>query len=127
MAQMPSESISRILFDFLLTLNTGPGFIYSQTNDRLWRKNRQILNGSSCVGIDLNRNWPYKWDLPDGASTDPCNELYRGEAAGDSTEIPGLIAKLSEIKTKQGLKLYIDWHSPRQQFMSRMSSALLTA
>ncbi|KAI4267089.1 MAG: hypothetical protein LQ337_008527, partial [Flavoplaca oasis] len=53
------------------------GFIYSQTNDRLWRKNRQSTSGSSCLGHDINRNWNYQWDTPGGASTDPCAQDFK--------------------------------------------------
>lgn len=36
------------------------GFIYSQNEDRLWRKNRHVFN-ETCIGVDLNRNYPYAW------------------------------------------------------------------
>ena len=54
------------------------GFQYTQTKDRLWRKNRQTGPSRSCVGTDVNRNWPFKWDTPGGSSTNPCDETYRG-------------------------------------------------
>ena len=45
---------------------------FSRTDDnRLWRKNRSKNPGSSCIGVDLNRNWGYKWGGK-GADTDPC-------------------------------------------------------
>ena len=28
---------------------------------RHWRKNRQPIPDSTAIGIDLNRNWGYKW------------------------------------------------------------------
>lgn len=103
-----------------LTRKPVAGFVYSQTNDRLWRKNRQTQNGSTCVGRDINRNWPYQWNISGGSSPNPCGETYRGQAPGDSAEIPGLVAKLQEIQAQQGIKLYIDWHSYSQLFLSRM-------
>lgn len=33
------------------------GFVYTQTTDRLWRKNRQPRTNATCIGTDLNRNW----------------------------------------------------------------------
>ncbi|KAI0166192.1 zinc carboxypeptidase [Xylariaceae sp. FL1272] len=39
------------------------GFVYSQIKDRFWRKNRQTRSGETDVGTDLNRNWPYQWDV----------------------------------------------------------------
>lgn len=67
-------------FDFYITPVVNPdGFVYSQTTDRLWRKNRQTVSGNSCVGRDINRNWPYQWSATGGASTNPCSETYKGE------------------------------------------------
>lgn len=94
------------------------GFKFSQTSDRMWRKNRNPNQGSNCVGTDVNRNWPYKWDVP-GSSTNPCNEAYRGPSAGSSTELKSLSTYLQQIKSQQGVKLYIDWHSYSQLFMTR--------
>merc|ERR1719203_2024637 len=37
------------------------GFKFSTTQDRFWRKNRRNNAGSSCMGVDLNRNWPKDW------------------------------------------------------------------
>jgi carboxypeptidase A2 len=43
-------------FDFYITPIVNPdGFVYTQTTDRLWRKNRQTVSSSSCVGRDINR------------------------------------------------------------------------
>ena len=39
-------------------------------NDRLWRKNRSINQGSSCVGTDLNRNYDHNW------SGEPSRYIY---------------------------------------------------
>ena len=42
--------------DFVLKL-----LQYTWTNDRLWRKNRRQNSGSSCAGVDLNRNYDDHW------------------------------------------------------------------
>lgn len=84
----------------------------------MWRKNRTRNPGSTCLGTDNNRNWPYKWDGA-GSSTNPCSETFRGASAGDSTEVKSYVAALQSIKKAQGLKLYIDWHSYSQLFMTR--------
>ena len=44
----------------------------------MWRKNRRVNKGSSCVGVDLNRNYGFKWMVNGGASDDPCNDRYAG-------------------------------------------------
>jgi hypothetical protein len=71
------------------------------------------------VGTDINRNWPYKWSVSGGASTNPCAEDYKGTAGGSATENPVLSSYLAKIKAAQGLELYIDIHSYSQLFMTR--------
>ncbi|KHN93718.1 carboxypeptidase [Metarhizium album ARSEF 1941] len=93
------------------------GFKYTQTSDRMWRKNRARNQGSGCLGTDPNRNWPYKWDGP-GSSKNPCAESYRGTSAGSSPEVKSYIAFLDGIQKSQGVKVYIDWHSYSQLFMT---------
>ena len=34
---------------------------YTWSVDRLWRKNRSKNQGSSCRGVDLNRNYDDHW------------------------------------------------------------------
>ncbi|OAA54702.1 carboxypeptidase A1 precursor [Cordyceps fumosorosea ARSEF 2679] len=88
------------------------------TSDRMWRKNRQTTAGSSCLGHDINRNWPYQWNVGGGASTNPCADDFRGASAGDAPETKSLSGFLQSVKNAQGLKLYIDYHSYSQLFMT---------
>ena len=43
----------------------------------MWRKNTVPIPGSSCIGVDINRNFPEGYGI--GASTNPCSEVYQGE------------------------------------------------
>lgn len=96
-------------FDFYITPIGNPdGFVYSQTTDRLWRKNRQTVSGNTCVGRDINRNWPYKWEVTGGASTNPCSETYKGLAAGDAPENRGLRTQIDALRASRGISLYLD-------------------
>jgi murein tripeptide amidase MpaA len=105
-------------FDFYIMPIVNPdGFVYTQTNDRLWRKNRQTVSSSSCVGRDINRNWPYKWEVPGGASTNPCSETYKGQAANDAPETKGLVSQVTSLKASRGIRLYIDFHSYGQYIL----------
>src|SRR5713101_824728 len=63
----------------IVALNNPDGYEYTWTGkaERLWRKNREINQGSSCRGVDLNRNWGYAWG-GQGSSSDPCSDVYRG-------------------------------------------------
>lgn len=126
--------------------------MYTQTTDRLWRKNRQPVSGITCPGgsgsgdgRDIARNWPYQWDIAIGASTDPCNEKFKGFfalvrprpqrlclyicpnhsshnlglAPGDATETSSLSSHLNKLASETGVKLYIDFHSYSQLLLSR--------
>ncbi len=45
----------------------------------LWRKNRRNNSGSSCDGVDLNRNYSYDYNAGGGCSSgDPCSNTFRG-------------------------------------------------
>ncbi|KAK3897671.1 putative carboxypeptidase precursor [Staphylotrichum tortipilum] len=102
---------------YILPFVNPDGFVYTQTSNRLWRKNRQTRSSSSCVGTDINRNWPYKWELSGGASTDPCDETYKGLAAGDTPENRALVSFTQSLSASKGIKLYIDWHSYGQYIL----------
>lgn len=52
----------------------------------LWRKNRRN-NGNNEYGIDINRNYGYKWGFDDtGSSPDPGSDTYRGTEAFSEPE-----------------------------------------
>ncbi|KAJ0163190.1 Metallocarboxypeptidase A-like protein [Colletotrichum tanaceti] len=106
-------------YDFYIFPVVNPdGFIYTQTTNRLWRKNRQTTPGSTCIGHDINRNWPFQWSVTGGASTNPCDEDFKGVAQGDAPETAALSAWLARTKAAQGLKLFVDFHAYSQLFMT---------
>ncbi|KAI4169182.1 MAG: hypothetical protein LQ346_008990 [Caloplaca aetnensis] len=107
-------------YDFYIFPIVNPdGFVYTQTSDRLWRKNRQSTSGSSCLGHDINRNWNYQWSTPGGSSTDPCAQDFRGIKAADAPETVVLANFVNKLAASaQKLKLYIDYHSYSQLFMT---------
>jgi len=55
----------------------GAEFDISTGSYQMWRKNRSTNNGNSCAGVDLNRNYGFKWGQG-GSSSNPCNETYMG-------------------------------------------------
>ncbi|KAJ4245024.1 hypothetical protein NW762_014231 [Fusarium torreyae] len=102
-------------YDFYIMPIVNPdGFVYTTKTDRLWRKNRQKYPRHSCIGTDINRNWPYKWDVPGGASEYPCDETYRGVEAGDTPENQALVNHTMTISKNTGIRSYVDWHSYSQ-------------
>jgi carboxypeptidase T len=51
-----------------------------------WRKNRQVNPGSTKIGIDLNRNWGYKWACCGGSGPNPKSARYRGRYPFEAVE-----------------------------------------
>ncbi|KAK0386020.1 hypothetical protein NLU13_5857 [Sarocladium strictum] len=102
-------------YDFYIMPVVNPdGFVWTTTENRLWRKNRQSRPGATCLGTDVNRNWPHQWDVPGGSSTNPCSETYRGEAPGDTPEMQVLTNHTLGIAESVGIKFYVDWHAYSQ-------------
>jgi len=106
-------------YDFYIFPVVNPdGFAFTQSSNRLWRKNRQTTPTASCIGRDINRNWAHKsWGQAQGASTSPCAEDYKGPSAGDGIETKALKAQLDGLAKGKGIQLYMDIHSYSQLWM----------
>lgn len=46
-----------------------------------------------------------------GASDNPCDESFRGLAAGDTTENAALVSHTTSVARAQGINLFADFHS----------------
>lgn len=108
---------------YILPVVNPDGFVYTQTNDRLWRKNRSappVLGAvNACKGTDVNRNWPYQWiGDPQGSSPLPCAETYRGRSAGSEPENKALVNHMKSIAARQKIYQYVDWHSYGEYILS---------
>lgn len=106
------------MFDFFILPVTNPdGYEYSHTVDRLWRKNRNP-NPSTfglCPGVDLNRNFGYKWGHevnifdPRPASPIPCLDTFHG---GQAFSEPETRAVRDFVMSKRHrLQGYLAFHS----------------
>lgn len=62
----------------------------------------------SCVGVDPNRNFDYRW-MKRGTSDDECSEFYGGPSASSETEVEQLSNFL--IDPKRNLKMFITLNS----------------
>ncbi|XP_072395650.1 zinc carboxypeptidase-like isoform X2 [Diabrotica undecimpunctata] len=89
------------------------GFVYSQTEDPMWRKTRSDY-GTGCKGTDPNRNWGFKWNEL-GASNDPCSLIYAGPYAFSEIETKSLSKYMSKVANK--ILLYITFHSHGQYIL----------
>ncbi|EWC47313.1 hypothetical protein DRE_03432 [Drechslerella stenobrocha 248] len=115
-----SSSATVNAYDYFIFPVVNPdGFVYSQTSDRMWRKNRLRPSGSSsCYGTDINRNWDFNWNLSGGASTNQCAQDFKGVSPGNTAEYKGLSAFIVNLKKTVDVKLFIDYHSYSQLILS---------
>ena len=89
------------------------GYDYTFTEgNRLWRKNLRDNNGDGQItavdGVDLNRNYSYKWGWDnEGSSPDPSSDTYRGPAPNSEPETKALDGLFRRI----GFEFFINYHS----------------
>jgi hypothetical protein len=100
------DSIELVVMPFV----NPDGYVFTWTDTRLWRKNRQVNPGSTCVGTDLNRNFNDKWGTG-GGSTNPCSETYEGKAAMSAVETQ---ATQDYFRREGPFVGAIDWHAYSQ-------------
>ncbi|MFF8589835.1 M14 family zinc carboxypeptidase [Streptomyces sp. NPDC015220] len=98
---------------FVLSANPdGYDYTFKDPTTRLWRKNMRDVNGDGVVstgdGVDLNRNFPYKWGYDDeGSSPNPTSETYRGGAPASEPETQALDRFEKRVRFRYG----INYHS----------------
>jgi len=109
-----SRAIQGVDWYFAPLLNPD-GYEYSHTNDRMWRKNRSPPPpGSSCYGVDLNRNWDVIGFGLGVTSSNPCRETYKGSRASE----PETEATAKTIlKYKNNIRIYLTFHSYGQYWL----------
>ncbi|WP_406860236.1 M14 family zinc carboxypeptidase [Streptomyces sp. HUAS MG47] len=101
---------------FVLSANPdGYDYTHSPDGDRQWRKNLRDTNGDGRTGpgdgIDLNRNFAYKWGYDnEGSSPDPADETYRGPAAMSEPETRAVDA----FQRRIGFRYGVNYHSAAQ-------------
>lgn len=54
------------------------------------------------------------WNITGGASTNPCDEDYKGKEANDAPETRALSDFITKIRDTQKIRAFIDWHSYAQ-------------
>jgi hypothetical protein len=89
----------------------GYDFTFSD-GQRLWRKNLHDNNEdgeiSAVDGVDLNRNWDYRWGYDnEGSSSLQTSETYRGAEGNSEPETQALDAFADEI----GFEFFVNYHS----------------
>ncbi|XP_003699796.2 carboxypeptidase B [Megachile rotundata] len=92
----------------------GYEFTHQRTANRLWRKTRSVLSGSSCRGVDGNRNYDMQW-MSAGASSNPCSETYAGPKPFSEPETQNM--KNFVLTLKGVVKAYVTMHSYGQYIL----------
>ena len=84
--------------DFRLVLQANPDGRKIAEDGEWWRKNVDDIDGQCSSpwgddGIDLNRNFPFHWNITGGvgSSGDSCDETYRGPVPASEPETANLV------------------------------------
>jgi hypothetical protein len=85
------------------------GYVFNETYpSMMWRKNRRD-NGGGSFGVDLNRNYPYKWGYDNnGSSGNPSAWNYRGTAPASEPETQAVV----DFVNGQHIRTWHNHHSP---------------
>ncbi|GHD97597.1 M14 family metallopeptidase [Streptomyces alanosinicus] len=98
---------------FVISANPdGYDYTFKNSGTRLWRKNLRDVNGDGVIGpgdgVDLNRNFPYKWGYDDeGSSPNPTSETYRGASPESEPETKAL----DGFEKRIGFRYAVNYHS----------------
>ncbi|MFD6886594.1 M14 family zinc carboxypeptidase [Streptomyces sp. NPDC059957] len=98
---------------FLLSANPdGYDYTFAPDGQRLWRKNLRDNNADGKItagdGVDLNRNFAYKWGYDnEGSSPNESSETYRGAKASSEPET----VALDRFQKRIGFEYGINYHS----------------
>ncbi|XP_047211648.1 carboxypeptidase B2 isoform X2 [Girardinichthys multiradiatus] len=106
---------------YVMPVMNPDGYKYTWTKNRMWRKNRSSKKNTSCIGVDLNRNFDANW-CTIGASPDPCEEIYCG--AFPESE-PESLAVANFLRShKDSIQIYLSIHSYSQMLIIPYSCSM---
>jgi murein tripeptide amidase MpaA len=78
------------------------------TVDNMWRKNLRDNPGTSCDGVDLNRNADLLWGVTEGqTSCSPCSDVFAGSGAFSEPET----RNVKYLLDTQPIHTFMDVHS----------------
>ena len=102
---------------YIAPLLNPDGYEWSQTNYRMWRKNRAPpLDGSNCYGVDLNRNWDVIGFGLGVTSSNPCSDTYKGREPNSEPETKAVAATIQKYKVN--IRIYLTFHSYGQYWLT---------
>jgi len=83
-----------------MIIESNPDGRYVAENDRpkFHRKNTNPgCSNPDNRGVDLNRNFPFKWGVSGGSSENQCDQTYRGTGATSEPEVAAIVAYAESI------------------------------
>jgi carboxypeptidase T len=111
--KMIVDTLDTIIFP--LVNPDGRAYVQTPGGDSWWRKNRGTHGGTSCVGVDLNRNFDFLWSSGIGTSVDPCEyQIYRGPSPFSEPETRNV---RSLLDGHANIVSMIDIHSYSEDFL----------
>lgn len=111
-----SKTLAQLDFLFIPVLNPD-GYVYSWETDRLWRKNRQPVEGGDegqCRGVDIDHSFDYHWTA---SSESVCSEEYAGKAPFEAHELRIWDEYLNRTNEAHHIHGYVDLHSYDQEIL----------
>ncbi|KAJ6648918.1 Zinc carboxypeptidase, partial [Pseudolycoriella hygida] len=99
---------------YIIPIFNVDGFHFSHAVNRLWRKTRQN-HATICFGTDANRNFDFHWMVNEGASQNPCSEVYAGPVPFSEHETAALRDFLAPIGRQ--INIYLSFHSYGQYIL----------
>ncbi len=96
---------------FITPVQNPDGYVYNSDSGgptANWRKNRRRVGGGDSVGIDLNRNFGYRWGYDNtGSSPNPTSETYRGPYRFSEIETQ----VIRDFMLPQKIRTQMDYHT----------------
>jgi murein tripeptide amidase MpaA len=128
------KSIVNNLDLFIFPQSNPDGRNWSMTQEAMWRKNRRPAptgdTNSTCVGVDLNRNFDFVWNYPKyfapnapiQNSMDPCDhDVYIGPAAFSEPETQNVKWIFDQ---NPNIRFFVDLHSYSELLMYTWGDAV---
>lgn len=92
---------------WIVPLLNPDGLEYSIHFYRYWRKNRRD-NGDGIYGVDLNRNYSYKWGVDNsGSSPNSYSDVYRGKSPFSEPETQAI----RDLSMTRNFQAFISYHN----------------
>lgn len=98
---------TRDIFIIPMVNPDGAEFDVSTGSYQMWRKNRNRNNGNRCAGVDLNRNYGFRWGTG-GSSNQPCSDTFMGPSAFSEPETQAMKAF---VEGHPNIKVLLTLHS----------------